>query len=89
MSARSNTWGKFSDQYTYDIVWNGVPLTVEIEADMDDAVTPVRVLAGAIDITDIVDTTHGHLCELLQQAHDNRYATDHLADLADLARASA
>lgn len=72
------TWGAFVGQYTYPITWNGVALTVECETQEcdPDTVIPVRVLAGEIEITDIVDTNHGGLCQLIQDAHDNRYCTE-------------
>lgn len=77
-------WGTWSGQYTYSVIWNGVPLTVEVEVNQWDeySLDVVRVLAGEVDITDIVDTTSGHLHELLEAKHVNRHYPDHTTENA-------
>ena len=62
-------WGNFSGQYTHEIGWKGVPLTVECDVD-DGDVLPIRVLCNGVDVTKLVDTDDGELHDLVKQAHD-------------------
>lgn len=69
---QTSKWGDYFGQYTYDIDWRGVPLTVEAEVPTydPDAIFPVRVLAGGVDITDLIDLEDGGLCDQVQAAHE-------------------
>ena len=66
-------WGMWAGQYSYDITWRGVPVTVECEVEYDE-LTVSRVLAGGVDISELLeDIEAGDLMDLLDQAHANRY----------------
>lgn len=74
----SYQWGDFAGQYTYDVIWRGVPVRVECDSEAGDDVRcmlPVRVLVGRVeqdqvDITDLVDVEDGELADLCQEAHE-------------------
>lgn len=75
-------WGDFAGQYTLDVTWKGVPVTVECDSEASDVAShrlmlPVRVLVGRVeqdqvDITDLVDVEDGELADLCQAAYDRR-----------------
>ena len=75
-------WGDFAGQYTLDVTWKCVPVTVQCDSDDgEDAwsrvMLPVRVLVGRVeqdqvDITDLVDVEDGGLADLCQEAYDRR-----------------
>jgi hypothetical protein len=77
-------WGDFAGQYTIDVTWKGVPVTVECDSEDSDVAShrlmlPVRVLVGRVeqdqvDITDLVDVEDGGLADLCQEAYDRREA---------------
>lgn len=87
---KASNWGRWAGQYTYDLTWRGVAVTVEAETEneliAESALYPVRVLAGDVDITDLIDVTDGELCDLVQATHDSRYTRGAVAEFnADLA----
>ncbi len=72
-------WGTWVGQYTYELTWRGVPVTVEAEVPTYDseAIFAVRVLAGGVDITDLIeDLEAGDLCDLLADEHAQRHAAN-------------
>ncbi len=69
-------WGTYHGHYTYDVTWRGVPVTVECEVPTydEEAIFAVRVLAGGVDITDLIeDMEDGVLCDLLMDQHVRRH----------------
>lgn len=69
---KASNWGKYAGQYTYDLAWRGVQVTVECEVPTNDpdAISAVRILAGGVDITNLIeDIDAGDLCDALKDAH--------------------
>lgn len=87
-SAGMYRWGTFAGQYTYEVTWSGVRVTVECDSEDGDQVRsmlPVRVLAGGVDITDIVDYESGELQELVQAEHEAQLSSgNYAANQADM-----